>query len=114
MPGARLTEFRPRLQNTLRGFADVVLDCGAGVALEVHDLTVHQLGGRTWISWPARPLVDRDGTPLRDEATGKVRYSPPLVRPADRGVALRIEAAVLEAVRRAHPDALGGEGPANG
>jgi hypothetical protein len=79
------------------------LDCGDGVVLELMDITVHRRDGRAWISWPARPLLHRDGHALRDE-NGRARYSAPLVRPADRAVAARIEGAVLAAVRRAHPE----------
>jgi hypothetical protein len=113
MPTFKLADFRPVTKNTLRGFVSGCLDFGDGLVLELADLTVHWRDGKSWLGWPARPLIDRDGQVMRDGA-GKVRYSAPLVRPADRGVAARLEAAILAAVRRAHPDALGGEGPANG
>jgi hypothetical protein len=109
MPTFRLTEFRPQVKNTLVGFVSGRLDCGDGVVLDLADLAVHQRDGKCWISWPARPLLDRDGHALRHE-NGKIRYSGPLVQPADRAVAARIEAAILAAVRRAHSDALGEEG----
>jgi hypothetical protein len=51
-------------------------------------------------------MLDRDGQALRDDA-GKVRWSAPLVRPAGRAAADRLEAAILAAVRRAHPDVFG-------
>jgi hypothetical protein len=106
MPSFRLTDFRRQVKNTLRGFVSGRLDCGDGIALELTDLTLHRRDGKAWIGWSAKPLIDGDGQALRDEA-GKVRYSPPLVRPADRDVAARIEAAIIAAVQRAHPDALG-------
>ena len=31
-------------------------------------------GERRWVGLPGKPMTDRDGVPLRDEATGKVRY----------------------------------------
>jgi hypothetical protein len=112
MPSFRLTDFRPVAKGTLRGFASGRLDCGDGLALDLADLVVHQRDGKSWLGWPAKPLIDRDGQVMRHD-NGKVRYSSPLVRPADRGVAARLEAAILAAVRRAHPDALGDEGPAD-
>jgi hypothetical protein len=108
MPSFRLTDFRPLVKNTLRGFVSGRLDFGDGIALDLADLTIHQSGEKRWVGWPAKPLIDRDGQVMRHE-NGKVRYSSPLVRPADRGVAARLEAAILTAVRRAHPDALGDE-----
>jgi hypothetical protein len=107
MPSFRLAEFKPMTKNTLKGFVRGVLDCGDGLVLEISDITIHRRDGREWIGWPTQPLIDRDGNAVRDAATGKVKYSAPLVRPADRDVAARIEAAILEAVRCAHPDALG-------
>ena len=107
MPSFRLAEFKPMTKNTLKGFVRGVLDCGDGLVVEISDITIHQRDGREWISWPAKPLIDRDGNALRDEATGKVRYSVPLVHPADRTVAARIEGAILAAVRRAYPDVFG-------
>jgi hypothetical protein len=112
MPSFRLNDFRPLAKNSLLGFASGRLDCGDGLALDLADLTIHRRDGKAWVGWPARPLIDRDGHTLRGE-NGKVRYSPPLVRPADCKVAARIEAAILAAVRLAHPDVLG-EGEAGG
>jgi hypothetical protein len=114
MPSFRLTEFSPLLRNSLRGFASGRLDCGDGVVLDLAELALHQRDGRTWVGWPAKPLVDRDGIAVRDAATGKVKYGPPLVRPADRAVAQRLEGAILAAVRRAHPDALADGGATDG
>jgi hypothetical protein len=113
MPTFKLTDFRPMVKNSLRGFASGRLDCGGGVVIEVNDLAIHQSHSRDWVSWPSKPLLDRDGVALRDE-NNKIRYSAPLVRPADRALADRLSDAILAAVRRAHPDALGGEGAANG
>jgi hypothetical protein len=108
MPTFRLTEFRPLVKNSLRGFASGRLDCGNGIVLDLVDLAVHQRDGRAWVGWPSRPLVGRDGVALRDE-NNKIRCSAPLVRPVDRAVAARLEGAIVAAVRRAHPEAFGGE-----
>jgi hypothetical protein len=113
MASFRLNDFKPVVKNTLRGFASGRLDFGDGIAFDIAEVAVHQRDGREWAGWPARPLIDRDGQALRDE-NGKPRYSAPLVRPADRALADRLAAAIIAAVRRAHPEALGEREAANG
>jgi hypothetical protein len=106
-------EFRPLRRNSLAGFLSGRLDLGNGNVFELADLAVHSRDGRHWIGWPARPLLDRDGVALRDEAGG-VRYGPPLIRPADRNIAARVESAIFDALRRAHPEALAAGGSFHG
>jgi hypothetical protein len=106
MPSFKLTQFRPVAKNTLKGFASGRLDFGDGIAFEITEVAAHQRDGREWANWPSRPLVDRDGQVMRDE-NGRIRYSAPLIRPADRAAAARIEAAIIAAVRRAHPEVFG-------
>jgi hypothetical protein len=108
MPSFRFSNFQPLVRNTLRGFASGQIDCGGGLVLEVNDLAVHRRDGRAWIGWPSKPLVGRDGAVMRDE-NSRTRYSAPLIRPIDRDMAQRLEGAVVAAVRRAHPEAFGGE-----
>jgi hypothetical protein len=107
-------EFRPLRRNSLLGFLAGRLDLDNGLAFELADLAVHARDGHYWIGWPAKPLIDRDGQVLRDESSGKARYSPPLIRPADRNIAAKVEGAILDALRRAQPEALGGEGNGRG
>jgi hypothetical protein len=94
-----LRKWRPMRRNTLRGFADVELTSG----LQIDDIAVHTREGRAWASLPARPMLDQDGQHvLRD---GRPQYAP-ILRWRTRDLADRFSAAVVELVRRAHPDAL--------
>jgi hypothetical protein len=54
---------------------------------------------------PARPMVDRDGTVIRDQGSGKVRYQR-LISFATARVRDRWSDAVIEAVRAKHPEAF--------
>jgi len=61
-----------RHSNTLRGFADVLLE---QTHLRIRDVAIHTKNGETWAQLPARPQIGRDGVALRDEQTGKLKYS---------------------------------------
>jgi hypothetical protein len=95
-----IEEFRPLARNTLRGFARVRLPEG----IIVHDIAVHVRDGEPWASPPGRPMVGRNGTPLKD-AAGKARFSPTIsfVSRADQDAFSR---AIIAAMRAAHPAAL--------
>jgi hypothetical protein len=54
----RCLRFRPCAKNTLRGFADLEL---TRVGLVIRDCPVHEKNGRSWVAFPARPWIDRDG-----------------------------------------------------
>ena len=60
-----------RRSNTLLGFADVLLP---QTHLRIHDVALHEKGGRRWAQLPAKPQINREGVVLRDEA-GKPRYA---------------------------------------
>jgi|GEM_PF-7044349 len=99
-----IVEWRAFVRNSLRGFLTLRLRCG----LVLHDCPVHQSHGRRWVGLPAKPMLTRDGQPLRD-AAGKPRYSPIASWP-DRATQDRFSAAAIEALLRAHPDAFDMEG----
>ena len=67
------SDFRVVEKNTLRGFFTLALPSG----LVVHDCSVHEKGGKRWVSLPARPQLD-GGQVRKDAATGKVLYAPVL------------------------------------
>jgi hypothetical protein len=99
--GCQILDWRPLRKNALRGFARVGLPAG----LILNDVAVLVSEGVTpWASPPARPMVDRGGVAIKD-AGGRSRYSA-LVQFADRERRDRWSAAVVEALRHAHPDAL--------
>jgi hypothetical protein len=104
--GIVIVEFSERRANTLRGFAKVGMPSG----MVVHEYAIHVANGRAWASPPARPMMDRSGVAMRDDA-GKIRYSPPLISFTSKEIRDRFSDAVIEAMRIQFPDALaeGGE-----
>lgn len=64
--------FRPLLKNTLRGFASVRIPA---MCLTIHDVAVHQKNASRWVQLPGKPQIDRSGNPIRDQSTGKPKYS---------------------------------------
>jgi len=91
-----LLGWRPMAKGSLRGFAKVRL----GRALVINDIPVLQSNGKAWASMPGKPLVDRDGQPMRDNR-GKARFAP-ILEWSDRDAGDRFSAAVVEAVTREH------------
>ena len=95
-----ILDWRPLKKNSLLGFAKVELPSGM-VLLDVTILT----GERgPWASPPSKPMLDREGAALKD-AAGKLRYSP-IIEFTSREIRDRWSAAVIDAMRAAHPEAL--------
>jgi hypothetical protein len=92
--------WKPMEKNTLKGFASVNI---GNLALQIHDVAVHQKDGRMWAALPARPWI-KDGALVVDE-TGKPQYSPVLEFDR-REVRDAFSAAVIRAVRERFPGAL--------
>jgi DNA-binding cell septation regulator SpoVG len=101
MTGAiKILEWRQHKKDTLLGFAKVELPSGM-VLLDVTILT----GERgPWASPPSKPMIDREGAALKD-AAGDLRYAP-IIEFASREIRDRWSAAVIEAMRAAHPEVL--------
>jgi hypothetical protein len=99
---AEITDWRGLRKNTLRGFATVKLPT---IRLEIRDCAVHQFNGRTWVSMPARPMVDQSGNPVMNERTGKQDYFS-FLRFTTRDAHDQFERQVIAELRRLHPDAL--------
>jgi hypothetical protein len=100
-PGLALAGWKPRLQNSLRGFADVKFPNG----LTVHEVVVHTSNGRSWVNLPAKPMLGRDGQAMRDPTTAKLKYSP-ILEWADRATADRFSAAVVDLIEAEYPGAV--------
>jgi hypothetical protein len=94
-----LLSWKPLVRNSLRGFAKVRI----GRAMIVHDVAVHNSGGRRWAQLPAKPQVDASGVAKRDDR-GKILYTP-LVEWADRETADRFSESVISAVEELNPGA---------
>jgi hypothetical protein len=104
--GVVCEDFKPVQRNSLRGFARVRFRSG----LVISEIAIHVTGGRAWASPPARQMLDRNGTPLRDE-NGKFRWQP-LISFATKVQRDDWSDQVVAAVLAAYPDALAAEGVA--
>jgi hypothetical protein len=93
-----ISDWKPRVSGTLRGFCTAHLPSG----MILHEVALHQRNGAWWASPASKPMLSKDGTALRDEA-GKVRYSP-IVSFTDKQTRDRLSHAVVDALRRAHPE----------
>ena len=88
-------------RNTLAAFLDLQLRSG----LILRDCGLHRhANGRIWISLPGKPVIGADGQVQLDER-GKRRFVAIAEWP-DRATSDRFSAAVLEAVKQSHPEAL--------
>src|ERR1700722_8331237 len=96
-----VTEWRPMPKNTLLGFCSAHLPSG----MQIADCSVHQKNGKFWVSPPGKPQLDRDGVALRDVATGRIKYLP-IITFETKAIADRFSAQIIEALRRAFPEAL--------
>ena len=96
-----LREWRPRRQNTLRGLCVVELvSCG----LVIRDVDVHEKNASRWANLPAKPMLDGNGVLMRNPA-GKPQYVT-LFTWRDHSLRDAFSRAVIDVIRRAHPDAF--------
>jgi hypothetical protein len=98
--GIVIQKFRPVSKNTLVGFVDVQMTT---IRLIIRDIAIHCFDGRGWISLPANPMVERDGTPIINARTGKQDYFA-FLRFDTRDAHDSFERQVLAALREAHPE----------
>jgi hypothetical protein len=99
-PSLQLLQFKSVRRNSLRGFAEVRLPNG----LIVSDIVVGEAGGRQWALLPSKPMLDCDGSLMRDPG-GKPRYSP-VVEWASPALRDEFSRRVVALVRAQHPDAF--------
>jgi hypothetical protein len=99
-PSFVVEEFTPVIDNTLVGLARVRLPSG----LILHDVAIHKRNGTAWAVAPSKPMLDRNGVQVKN-ATGKP-LCVPIVTFASRELRDRFSAAVIDAVRAAHPRVL--------
>jgi hypothetical protein len=103
-PTILVTDWKPRHSGTLHGFCTVHLPSG----MILHEVSIHTRSGSWWASPASKPMLSRDGTALRDEA-GKVRYSS-IVSFDSKQTRDRLSQAVVDALRRAHPEVFAEDG----
>jgi hypothetical protein len=96
----RITNFKATQSGVLVGFADVALPSG----MILHRCSILAKDDKAWASPPSKQVIGRDGTVQRT-ADGKTRYEP-TVSFTDRWTQERWSAAVIEALRVEHPEAL--------
>jgi hypothetical protein len=96
------TNFRPFAKNTLVGFAEIFVE---DLQLTIRDISVHTKNASRWAALPAKPMMNRDGSPLRDPTTGKPQYVS-ILQFASRPVADAFSAAAIEAVLKHSPNAF--------
>ena len=99
-------DFKLVRKHSLRGFARIRFRSGLVIA----EITIHVTNGRHWASPPARQILDRNGTPTRDE-NGKIRWQP-LITFATKAHRDDWSDQVVAAVLEAHPNALAEENAA--
>lgn len=95
----KILEWKPMQRNSLRGFVSVQLQSG----LIIRDITVH-FNNRAWIGFPAKPLLNDDGSAQRDQR-GKVRYVP-ILEIQDRPTADRFSNLVIDTLSAEYPGAV--------
>jgi hypothetical protein len=100
MPSITVSDFKPIRAGALRGFADAHLPSG----MILHRCSIFAKDDKAWASPPSKQVIGRDGT-VQKTADGKNRYEA-TVSFVDRATQERWSAAVIEALRLAHPEAL--------
>lgn len=100
-PRLRVSDFRPVIRNTLRGFCVVELPSG----LRIHDVAVHQRDGTAWASFPAVPQLEGGAQRVVD---GKPQYKR-VIEWTSRALTDGFSAAVCAELRRQYPGTLDGE-----
>jgi hypothetical protein len=78
--------------------------------MEIADIGIHARGSQVWAAPPSRPMLDREGNVLRDEA-GKIRYVP-VVGFFNHGTRSSWSRQIVKALRAQFPDALPAEADA--
>ena len=102
-PNLICEDFKLVRNHSLRGFARIRFRSGLVIA----EITIHVTNGRPWASPPARQILDRNGTPLRDDH-GKTRWQP-LITFATKAHRNEWSDQVVKAVLETHPNALATE-----
>jgi hypothetical protein len=104
--GVVVLEWREVRRNSLLGFVRVQMPSG----MILSEISINLTSGRYWAGAPSKPMIDREGVALRDDG-GKIRYSPPLITFASKGLIDTWSGAIVAALRRAHPEVFGACAP---
>jgi hypothetical protein len=101
----RLISWRPLTKGSLRGFCTVEIQ---PLGLRIIDCPVLCSHGRAWCGLPGKLQVDSTGRQKTD-TTGKPLYAA-VLQWRSRELGDRFSAAVVSAIRRAHPGVLDDQG----
>jgi DNA-binding cell septation regulator SpoVG len=96
----KILDWRPLQRGALIGFAKIEMPSG----MVISDVTILTGERGPWASPPSKPMVGRDGVAVRDQS-GKTKYSP-IIEFISKEIRDRFSAAVVDALRAAHPEAL--------
>jgi hypothetical protein len=105
-PKPKWIEFKPRRTNTLLGFAVIEFPSKTIIG----EAPVCRGGDKVLATPPAKPKIDREGRVLR-KPNGKPDYVK-LIWFSDKEAQKRWQAAVVDAVREAYPEASADDGGA--
>jgi DNA-binding cell septation regulator SpoVG len=95
-----ISNWKPVNRGALRGFATVGFPSG----MTLHEVCVFATNGKFWASPPSKPMLDRDGRVMVDDA-GKRRYAA-IIEFVSKETRDRWSEAVVAALLAAHPEAL--------
>ena len=95
-----ISDWKPMNRGALRGFCTVSMPSG----MTVHEVSIMQSHGRAWASPPSKPMLDRDGRAMVDDAGGR-RYAP-IFTFASAEIRNKWSSAVIDALLAAFPEAL--------
>ena len=98
------TGWKPIRRGTLFGFAAVHIE----LKMTIADVALHEKAGSRWAQVPGKPLLDRDGVALRDQATNRIRYVT-LIEFDSPAVRAAFSNSTVAAVIAAYPDAFAAE-----
>ncbi len=95
--GMEVRDWRPMRRGALLGFVKIATPSG----LVMVDITVMNGERGPWCGMPSKPMLDRDGVAMKDQA-GRVRYVA-LIEFTSKEAREKFSAAVIEALRSSHP-----------
>lgn len=107
-PHLRCVAYRPMCRGSLRGFASIAFYLGdaAGPKFILHSIGIHTHENGANYAAPPSQAVIRDGAAVKDPATGKVTYGPPLLEFSNKDARRSWSDAVVRAVLAYDPNAL--------
>jgi DNA-binding cell septation regulator SpoVG len=100
MAAITISDWKPLRKGALRGFCTATLPSG----MVIYEISVLVSNGKPWCSPPSKPMIDRDGRAMLDDA-GKRRYSK-IIEFTTKDTRDRFSDAVIAALVAAHPEAL--------